>query len=754
MTLDEFRQALIAFADRPADIDFDHGKLLVAIRDEMIEADLSLQAGDLFVAEQGIKMSAPRWIVQRIARLPLLAARILSQISAEPYFINPAGMLADRLDRAPQDDQEIDVVDVTTRLLQLLDEQRVGTATGLYLTSDAGEGKTTLIRHLARVQAERYMRKEAHWLLVPISLGGRTLLRFDDVITGTLTNTLRFPFLYYEAFVRLVKLGFVVPALDGFEEMFVESPAGDARSALGSLMNMLDSSGRALIAARRAYFEYKSLHALAPLYESFGDRSVDFVRLALHRWDRPRFVRYAQMRGIEDSIALFDGVADRFGKNHPLLTRAVLVERLIEVASSGDGHEQLINAIDTDTEDYFRDFVRALITRESYKWVDKASDPPHPLLSVEQHHGLLAQIALEMWRNETALLKAEIVDLVAEIYAESEHLEPGTTMQVISRVKQHALIATANGSFHFDHEEFYHFFLGMGVASLIVSADISGTINSLRVARLPDLAVSTAVRCILQGSDSTAAIESLNNACSDQSYASLVKENSGSLAVQLLHMDPPKDVVNRVSVDRMAFLIDSLKSREIRNVEFHECYFLRTDLAGSVLKNCLFERCDFGQLDISGSPHIVRTIVHDCKCHSVSISNERAVFNPEAVTAVLRNVGFDVTQTGPEVTASESAVADMVKEEKLAITERMCRTFLRSTRVNENTIRQRLGGQASAFFDDVLPSLQQRGVVIEVPYLGKGRQRRYQLGIPFRAVVESIDCAEGEFERFLEHVAS
>lgn len=754
MTLDEFRQVLTTFADRPADIDIDRGELLVAVRDEVIEAGLSLQGGDLFVTEQNMTISAPRWIVERVARLPLLADRLLTQIPPEPFFIGPAGKLTDRLERAPKDDEETDVLDVTAHLLDLLDEQRAGTATGLYLTSDAGEGKTTLIRHLAHVQAQRYKRKEKDWLLVPISLGGRTLLRFDDVITGTLTNTLRFPFLYYEAFVKLVKMGFVVPALDGFEEMFVESPAGDARSAIGSLMNMLDSSGRALIAARRAYFEYKSLQASAPLYESFGDRSVEFVRLALQRWDRDRFISYGSRRGVDDSEALFDEVAERFGDAHPLLTRPMLVERLMGVAEDSVVRREFIAAIDTHTEGFFRDFVRSILFRESNKWVDKVSDPPRPLLSVEQHHELLSQIALEMWRNESAVLNAEILDLVAELYADSAHMEPGGAMQLRERIKQHAFIATADGHFQFDHDEFYHYFLGIGVAWQVVNADMTGIVSALRVARLPDLAVDTATRCVLEHGNLSSAMESLNAACADHSYASFVRENAGSLAIGLLHTDSPNEKGARMSVHRMTFLVDSLESREIHNVEFHDCHFLRTGLSGSVLRNCLFERCEFGQLDVSGDPQVKCTTMRDCTCHSVSRSGENAVFNPEAIAAVLRYAGFDVTRSGPEVTAFDYVPADPVKEERLVITERVCRTFLRATRVNENTLRQRLRGQASAFFNGVLPSLQERGVVIEVPYHGKGRQRRYRLGVPFGDVVESIECADGAFDRFLERFSN
>ena len=101
-------------------------------------------------------------------------------------------------------------------------------------------------------------------------------MRFDDVIIGALVNRLRFPMLYYEAFIELVKMGAVVPALDGFEEMFVEGSAGDAISALGNLVNTLQSSGTVLIAARKAYFEYRSLRGNTAL--RFSRQSISGIR--------------------------------------------------------------------------------------------------------------------------------------------------------------------------------------------------------------------------------------------------------------------------------------------------------------------------------------------------------------------------------------------------------------------------------------------------------------------------------------------
>src|SRR4029077_1840672 len=97
----------------------------------------------------------------------------------------------------------------------VLSRRPAGATSVLYLTSDAGEGKTTLINHLALKQAQRYKEKTTDWLLVPIPLGGRTFLRFDDVVVAALVNRLRFQLFYYDAFLELVRLGVLVPAFAG-----------------------------------------------------------------------------------------------------------------------------------------------------------------------------------------------------------------------------------------------------------------------------------------------------------------------------------------------------------------------------------------------------------------------------------------------------------------------------------------------------------------------------------------------------------
>lgn len=752
MDYQEFHRILTAFADKPAHIDVERGRLIAELRDDIIEATLHHRSGELWVEEDGTKYRASTWIIDRVARLPMLADRIWTQIEDEPHFIEPAGHLLDRLEDAPED-KEVPLCRVTPRILDLLGRRPAGTSTGLYITSDAGEGKTTLIHHLARQQALRYKNKETDWLLVPIALGGRPFLRFDDVIIGTIVSKLRFPFLYYEAFVWLVRMGVIVPALDGFEEMFVEGQAGDAVSSLGNLISILDSQGTVLIAARSAYFEYNRLQVQAPLFDSLHHQQADFARVKLSRWDRSRFVEYAATQGV-DGGSLFDMVADRYDESHPLLTRPVLVKRLVNVAGDAD-QQSLSKALDEDGKHYFERFVTSIIEREAReKWIDRSGEPTRPLLTVLQHHELLADIALEMWVSETASLKDKVFDSVVDLYAEHRHMDAHLTRQISRRIRQHALMVKMhNDFFRFDHEEFYHYFLGRSIASMVVSADPGGIRHALRVARLPRLTVDVATRGIRSdcGDFDTLSkvIDTLNAVCEIELRDSFIKDNSGDLAVRLIDAAD----LGAVIIGHMSFSVDALKARRIRDIVFRDCFFQRTDLSESTILNCSFERCRFEQIDVSGAPDIRDSSLQDCEVFSVvRPSEETAIFAPESIDETLREARFLIPHKHRAVEIER--VAHVEKDPLLDLTVRMCRAFFRSTAVNENTFRQRLGRNASSFFDQILPRLEAQGVVNEVEYRGAGRQKRYQLGVSLDDVQRSIEQADGSFEKFLGGIRS
>jgi hypothetical protein len=751
MDADSFQRILTTFADTPADVDVSKGRVFVQIRNEVIDAQIFMRDGALVVKESSSQWPAEQWLVKRIAQLPLLADRILGFVPGESTFVVPSGGFLDELEKAPEEQEAITSNAVTTAK-GFLARRPAGTASVLYLTADAGEGKTTVIYELSRQLASAYKQKLVDWLLVPISLGGRPFLRFDDVIVAALVNRLRFPFLYYDSFVELVRLGVLVPALDGFEEMFIENVSGDAVSALGNLMRELRSSGAVLIAARKAYFEFKRLETQARLFDTLAGASVTFARLALQRWDRGHFLEYGRMRHVDGVDDLYDEVASRIGADHPLLTRAVLVRRLFEVTRESVTREELLRRLEEAPGDYLVQFVRAIVTREAQeKWIDKSGEPARPLLSEEEHHELLGIVAQEMWTGGVEALREDVIELVAELFCDSRSKSAIVQRQVVERLKQHALIVRAEPGARllaFDHVEFYHFFLGCALEVALRTGSHADLRQIMHRGMLPELAIDVAAaRLRALGVNMMSVIDLLNLLGRTDTRPSFVRENAGSLSLRIVRAE-----TNRAEarLEDLTIPGNSLALGKLAKLLFVRCYFQPTIVRSEVTNEVFFEACEFESLSLQDENSLVGARFVNCTVRSITQpGSEDEVFVPGQIVTILE-------RSGAEVVASSGVIAEepVEPDEALHLTRRVLRAFTRSTELNEDTIKKRLGVKGAYFLAEVLPGLLDAGMIYEMAYHGKGFQRRFRLGIGLSRLEKCIERSQGSFERFVAGIGT
>ena len=646
--------------------------------------------------------------------------------------------------------------DVVKVMTETLDRRPAGTTSVLYLTSDAGEGKTSLINEVAVRQAEAYKAKRSDWLLVPVPLGGRTFLRFDDVVVSALVNRLRFQLLYYDAFLELVRLGVLVPAFDGFEEMIIDSSSGEAVSALGNLVGKLRSAGTLLVAARKAYFDYPNFGSQARLFDTIGsDGHVAFGRLSLERWDRDTFTRYAGQFHVGDPVRLFDEVSDRLGSGHPMLTRAVLVERLVDVATEETDLSALLDRIGRDQRDYFHDFVGGIVEREArHKWTDRSGDSSGALLTTAEHHELLSMVAQEMWLSATDELGTDVVTLVVDMFAEANNKSPDVTRQIQERIKQHALLAATSigrPTLAFDHEDFRVFYLGQALGRALVACDTGAVMSIIDKAALPASAVAEAAGSVRrQGGDAARRILTLLQELTDGVLrASFVRENCGALTLALLDRDS-----GAYAMRDMSFPAGALRERRLTNVTVSDSYFHATGLTDTRLCGCTFLNCHFERLEINGSERVSDTSFDDaCRVDTVVHMGENddqvTRFDPEQIGVELRQAGFQIPSAAP---SKPGAAPQHGSDDELVLVQRFLRAFLRATALNEGTIRQRLGVSANHFMKELLPRLQQAGVVQEVPYQGGGHQRRMRLVAPMTRIEKAMRASRGDFDRFVHEV--
>lgn len=755
MEVKRFLRIVRAFSDNPEDYDLSKGRITVQVRDEVIEATLSQDADDeLFVIEHGQRLKARSWIEKRLARLPMLADRICSHDDSPKPFVAPSGKLVRNL----QIDSEISESsenDITTAMAGTLAERIPGTTSVWFLTSDAGEGKTSVIHHLAVQQALKYKQRKARWLLVPIPLGGRTFLRFDDVIIAALANRLRFQFLYYDAFLELVRLGLVVPAFDGFEEMIIEGATGEAVSALTELVKELGSSGTILIATRKAYYEYKSFQTIAQLLDPITNDDVAFGNMSLDRWNRDQFIEYGKKRGRDQVDELFNKIAGSLGADHPLLTRAVIVRRLFDVVNYDEPElPKLLERIRLQPQDYFSEFITAIIEREAReKWLDKSGEFARPLLTVEEHHLVLSRVAHEMWIQSRDDLRIADIGVVAELFTEDEGKSPAIARQIQERLKQHALLVkTRDGKrLGFDHEDFREFYLGLDLGRELVASDASNVKTILDMTTLPQVTVEKATNYVRCRGNPYSTIELLQDLASREPSVSFVRENCGFLTVTLV------DRLDEccVSVSNMSFPADSLRGRSLRGVTVSDSHFSTTSLEDAKLINCRFERCRLERIE--GIPsEIKNTRLYECDVASLVYPDNEyddvELYDPRQIQRRLSQTGF-ILECDPTV-EPKAIKPEEVMSPDLKLVQRVLRIFSQATRISELLIRKRLGKNFGRFEKVILPILSSARVLEELQDDKRGHQRRFKIAVPMRRIEEAMTESGGDFERFVDAIGS
>jgi len=755
MDRNTFVRIVQSFADQKCDIDDAKGELTAIIRGDIYSVTCFNRGGDLFCREDGVEYTPGQWITRRLAKLDLLAQRILEYLPEDPRLIPVEADYTDTIEHDPTEVAK-HVPDALATLQSAVEDKVGGMTHVVYLTADAGEGKTSLIEALARKQAQRLLDKEPARLLLPISLGGQALIRLDDIIVGTLTNRLRFPFYYIESVLELVKLDLIVLALDGFEEMFVETQAGGV-SSLGTLVSQLASSGRIVCSARTAYYRYTNMDAQARLRDCLRGTEVSFSELHLQLWRRTQFMSFAQHLPLTAAEAedVYQAIAGTMSESHPLLTRAVLARRFLEEYVHVDDQEEFLAFLkEAKGEQYFEQFVTALLTREAnQKWLGRES-PARPLLTVDEHHTLLMRIAEEMWLNGVDGLATETLQLIAEVVAQDELKKPTDIVrQVVDRIQHHPFLRQIGGAmmWRFDHEDFRNFYVGrlIGSALSALQQNARELRCLLEVGPLPMISARVGVvktEALGISGDWPKHLSALAEAGSRSSH---LRENVGRLALMLLCVAPPEE---ECTLAHLLVTGATPPGLTVQDVRFIDCVFEGANFSGAKLIDVVFSHCEMTDICLSrGAPseYSAQLLETNLPSKLTIVSDDgrerREYFAPMEIESQFNQLGF---QLASQHVAGETVIEE--EDESIELTFRALRIFQRATAVNEYTIKTRLGTKWPTFKSDVLPALLIAGVLMETDYRGQGSQRRYRVGTQFdRAGCARAQC-RGSFERFLE----
>ena len=296
----------------------------------------------------------------------------------------------------------------------------------------------------------------------------------------------------------MVRHGLLTLAIDGFDELLAEIGVNEAYSGLGSLLRQLTGDGMLIASARSAYFEVENYAAQTKLLTASPDTHVSVSQMRLDTWKRPQtvdlFRQYRDESGsrIEEPEKLYDQLAKALSEDHPVLHRPFLVQRLAMLLAPNIAlAEELAADIGGPNLGVVPQVIQALLKREvEEKWRDPNGQPY--LAAGLEHVFLLSTIAEEMWSQGKNSLTVETVQLIAETVVEVLKIPTSVRVQIIQRVRAHALLSLTNGELSFDHEEFLNVFLATHLSSSLKKKDKNALQKFCEVHPIPETVCSLA----------------------------------------------------------------------------------------------------------------------------------------------------------------------------------------------------------------------------------------------------------------------
>lgn len=325
---------------------------------------------------------------------------------------------------------------------------------------EAGAGKTRVLQELVRTQASDYLHGRTDHLFLYVNAQGRALARFNEALATELQD-LRAT-LTYHAISTLVRLGLLVPVIDGFDELLGVGGYDDAFSSLSNFIEELDGRGKLIASARSTYYEQEFV-ARANRVSGLGSQVWKQTPVEVLAWGQGEFEQYIRMRaeraGLppEEVALLTPHVRRAFqGHNEALSTKPLFVARTVDLVLRG---------VDLSGEgDLLDELVANYLERErTEKLLDRGGGA---LLTTGQLRALLVNLAEEMWNQETRELDRRSVREVAEFVLVTESIDEAAQRVVIDRMPDLAFLMPSDrpGSIAFEHETFFGFFLAHAFA--------------------------------------------------------------------------------------------------------------------------------------------------------------------------------------------------------------------------------------------------------------------------------------------------
>lgn len=745
MNLHDIQEDIAAFADDPENVLIQGGTVVFQRNRITHECSLRETAEGVDVEFEGQWLPYRKFMAEELGRLSILAAAIKEKRPDIAPFIDPRAIWTDSLSQPSAEELALQ------KLWQECQSRTPGETKLIFLTAEAGEGKTVLLQHLARRIANEYMHQKAGFLLLHVQTEGRSFVRLEELVARDL-GQLRISGVFYSGILRLIRHGLICIAIDGFDELLAEVGSAEAYSGLGAFLHQLEGTGVLIAAARSAYFEAEDYAAQSHLLTSVRDSLVSVYQMMLQKWDEPETSTYfAQYCGkgnerILEPQKLYEELVKRLGPDHPVLQRPFLVHQMAAMlASRESGAKSLADEVGPSGERVVPNVIRAFLNREvAQKWHDRNG---LPYLSLDQHCRLLAAVADEMWTQDKYSLPVDIIQLVTETVTEAIGIPPNRRIQIIERVKAHALLPLTASRFRgersFDHDQFLNYFLALRLVQLIEDNDGPGLRSFCERHSLPPVVARWAVNIPIPswgGEQARAVVETLSRMARSEVQSTYLRQNAGLLSSQLASI-PAAVRAAPLVFEFMYFEGEHWRSVELESAEFRKCTFTGIDLAGTIWRKCKLIDCQFDGLEYDDGTRLEGTTFNlGCLVLGVlksqgAVGGSLRSYVPEECREILKRLGADFEKP----ILAEVRIMRPVPEKIRDALEAFFRIYSRNSGATDNLIRRKLGAREPLFKGTILPKLFKHGVIRKGTFKGRGDQHWFELNYPLDMILKAED---------------
>ena len=742
----EVVEVFSAFADNEEDVEVGaDGTLLYRRFSKDRSCRITEDAdGNAWIEEDGAKTPYRRYIALNLGQLDVFAQKLLEDRAPEISYVDGEAQL-ESVYAGNSKGSGLDLLDSQCR------DQNAFASRLIFITADAGHGKTALLRRYQFDTALKFNQGASPFLFWHVDLQGRQLVRLSEALMGDL-GELRITGLYMPSVLTLIRLRLLVLAIDGFDELAAEQGTTDALGALRVMLEQMRGRGAIVAASRRTFFSTDNYTRRAKLVNPVASaRAAEFNEIRLLPWSKTQAVAYlekAEFSGNSFSSGeeAYAGILNEIGQNteHPILATPFLLSHVAKgMLLYNTSPSEFVGGM-SDPIHGVPAVVEAFVKREvTDKW--KSKETGEPYLSVDQHMAILAAVAEELWQNQVDRLSVDILEAITSILLEDWSVDQSRQVQIHEMVRMHVLlhrpVDSRGDSRGFEHPEFQNYFLARALTGYIdgSSTNKDRLRELLSIGQISD-SVARYAAMLLHGEDRpVSVVDLLCELVTREWRPTHLQSNAGTFLPYFL--DGRKHDETLCVTGKVVFSSLVFEGISLENVEFNDCTFLQTRLTDVHWKEVTLRNCKLYEVVVGRDAQYENVKWVDCSIEGISLE----VKGEEVFRAFSdERIGQLASQCSIQLESSEKvAIAEEERTGLNKLASKLLRVFGRTTTVSEDVVRMRFSQKAPEVLKNLIPLMLKYDQLIQVEWKGGGNKEAWQLTRPIDAILRDDNGQQG-----------